>query len=87
MTDNETVFGKSLARFLIGLSDEEKQDFKFTTLEDVNVVIRNIQDEHGRQRKMRNMTRIRGFIEAMEQFGTVVDVMLNASNFIGFIWV
>lgn len=87
MAHNRTVFDKSLSRFLISLNDSEKQDFKYATLEDVNVAISNIQDEHGRQRKMRNMNRIRGFLEAMEQFGSVVEVILNTSNFIAFIWV
>lgn len=70
---NETVFQKSLSRFLVGLGHDEKQDFKFTTLQDVKCTIRDIQNEHGQQLQLRNMTRIRGFIEAMDQFGTVIE--------------
>ncbi|OBT70089.1 hypothetical protein VE03_00429 [Pseudogymnoascus sp. 23342-1-I1] len=89
MANNEpdkTIFEESRSRFLIGLTNSEKNDFKFTTLQGVHDAIDKIQDEHGSQRKMRNMTRIRGFIEAMEQYGTVIEVFLNVSDFIAFIW-
>jgi hypothetical protein len=82
----QDVSEESKSKFLIGLTKVEQEDFKFTTLQGVNDAIRVIQDEHGSQRKMRNMTRIRAFIEAMEQYGAVIEVFLNASEFIAFIW-
>jgi hypothetical protein len=60
--------------------------FSVCTLKDVRDAIQDIQREHGKEDKLRNMRRLSAFIEAMEQFGKVVDVLLNASEFICFVW-
>lgn len=35
---------------------------------------------------MRNLSRILGFLEAMKQFGAVVEVFLNTSDILAFVW-
>ncbi|CZR51266.1 uncharacterized protein PAC_01141 [Phialocephala subalpina] len=83
----ETIFYQTLERFKIGLNDHEKEDFGLTTLDEVNDIICEIQDEHASERKMQNMTRIQTFLEGMEQYGNVIEVFLNASVFVAFVWV
>lgn len=46
-----------------------------------------IQHQHGREGKLRNMKRAGKFIEAMTQFGQVIEVFVNANDFVCFIWV
>lgn len=46
-----------------------------------------IQKQHGREGKLRNMRRAGKFIEAMTQFGQVIEVFVNANDFVCFIWV
>jgi hypothetical protein len=84
---DQTIFHQSLERFKISLNEREKEDFKLTTLEEVEDVICKIQAEHVSERRMQNMTRIQGFLEGMEQFGNVVEIFLNASVFVAFVWV
>jgi hypothetical protein len=81
-----TGFQRVLAKFSTRLTPEEVQDFQFTTLNDVHQVIVNIQEQQARGRGMRNLTRVLRFVEAMDEFGKVVEVFLNTSSLLAFIW-
>ena len=83
----DSTFFRSLELFKIGLSDGEKNYFELTTLEEIHEVIDRIQDEQASKRTMQNMARIQGFLEGMEQYGHVIEVFLNVSVFVAFIWV
>lgn len=69
------------------LGPERKNDFQFSTLADLQFTVQEIQSKQGSERKMRNLTRLRSFIEAIEQYGKVIEVFLNTSEFVAFIWV
>lgn len=86
-TASDGGFQRALARFKNHLSPAEQEDFAVTSLEDVQRTIAQIQQTQGSQKKMRNLTRIKAFIEAMEQYGKVVEVFLNVSDIIAFVWV
>ena len=86
MTSIETGFRIALAKFSSGLSPKEVEDFHFTTLEDVQKVVVTIQHQQARRKEMMNLTRIQSFLEAMKSFGEVIEVFLNLSEFIPFIW-
>lgn len=45
-----------------------------------------IQQEQDGRKKMMNMCRIKACLETMKQFGTVVEVFLNVSDALAFIW-
>lgn len=84
---NDGGFQRALARFKSHLSPAEEESFGVTSLEDVQKEIVQIQKTQGDQRQMRNFTRIKAFVEVMEQYGKVVEVFLNASSILAFIWV
>src|SRR4051794_5983570 len=86
MATTEDTFRATLSNFKKRLTPREQDDFSFSTLEDVHKVIACIQSEHGSEKKMMNMTRLQSFLEAMDQFGQVIEVFLNASEFVAFIW-
>lgn len=86
-TGNGGAFQRALARFKSQLSLREQEKFGVTSLEDVQDTIAQIQSAQGSKRRMRNLTRLKGFIEAMEQYGQIVEVFLNVSEFIAFVWV
>ena len=86
-TGSGGAFQRALARFKSHLSPEEQENFGVTSLEDVQETIAQIQSAQGSKRRMRNLTRIKGFIEAMEQYGKIVEVFLNVSDIIAFVWV
>ena len=87
MIGNDGGFQRALARFKSHLSPAEQESFGFTSLEDVQKTIIQIQNTQGSQSQMRNLRRIKAFVEAMEQYGKVVEVFLNASSILAFVWV
>ena len=82
----EAGFRNALGSFTSGLSPAQIEDFRFTTLEDVYKVVVTIQAEQARRKEMMNLTRIQSFLEAMNHFGQDVEVFMNSSEFLPFIW-
>jgi hypothetical protein len=80
-------FSLSLKSFVDTLTEEQKNDFRFSTLEDFKTAAAAIQNLQGSGKKMRNLARLRCFLEAMEQYGKVIEVFVNTSELVGFIWV
>ena len=80
-------FRRALNRFLDEISQEQRDEFENCTLKDVHDTIEKIQAAHGSERRLRNMNRVRRFLEGMEQIGKVVDVFLNSTMYLGFVWV
>ena len=83
----ESEFTRTLRDFEKNLTDEQRDDFKFSTLDDLRATISTIQSKQGSERNMRNFTRMRAFLEAIEQYGKVIEVFANSSIFVAFIWV
>lgn len=81
------AFRKALDDFQSDLVHGDRDEFKYTTLEDLQRSILEIQEKHASDRKMKNMARLNSFLEAMQQYGRVIEVFLNTSAFIAFVWV
>jgi hypothetical protein len=81
------LFSLYLQSFVESLTDEQKNEFKFSTLEDFQAAIVAIQNRQSSVRKMRNLARLKCFLEAMDQYGKVIEVFVNASELVCFIWV
>ncbi|KAK6950757.1 hypothetical protein Daesc_007282 [Daldinia eschscholtzii] len=83
---NEEMFQRALIRFKQSLTPDLACEFSISSLADVKQVCMEIQKKNGNDGKLRHMGRLRGFIEAMEQFGKVIEVFVNASEIVCFIW-
>ena len=81
-----TGFNRVLSNFRARLTKTELDNFKFCNLKDVQQTIVNIQEHQEKRKEMMNFSRILGFLEAMDQFGKVVEVFLNSSEILCFIW-
>ncbi|OQV01238.1 NACHT domain-containing protein [Cladophialophora immunda] len=79
------LFQAELTKFKNRLSGEQLRSFKCTSLNDVKDAINEIQKRQEAKRELRNLTRIRGFLDAMEQFGNIIEVFNNTSDFVAFI--
>lgn len=79
-------FQRALKDFESRLKPSEKTQFKATTLDDLKVTILAIQSNQRSRKQMMHMGRIMSFLEAMEQFGKVIEVFLNVTNMLAFIW-
>jgi len=69
------------------LNESECEQFQFTELKDLESSMREIQDEQASKSRMRNMNRLRKFLEGMERYEKLIEVFLNASEFVAFVWV
>ncbi|CAF3523165.1 unnamed protein product [Fusarium graminearum] len=85
-TGSDPVFDKAAAKFKKRLTKDQAAKFANCTVDDVRDQIRDIQNRHGAQRRLRNMERISKFVEGMLQLGTVVEVFLNLHNTVALIW-
>jgi|SRR5579871_423470 len=81
-----SAFEVALSRFQNQLTEKERESFKVTELKDVKREIMDIQKKQESLKKVMDLTRIQGFLEAMDQFGKVIEVFLNTSNFVAFVW-
>jgi hypothetical protein len=81
------IFQNALDEFCKGLSQEELDKITLTSLVDLQICIKSIQDEHVNVRKSRDTTKLKAFLEAMEEYGKVIEVFLNASAVLCFVWV
>ena len=70
-----------------GLSAEEEAEFKIASLESLLIAIRKIQEDQERRRAMMYIARLEPFLKSMEQYGKVIEVFVNTSEIVAFIWV
>ena len=82
-----SVFQQALDDFRKGLREDDRNQIMYTTLDDLQRCILDIQNKHNTARRSRNMGRLKPFLEAMEQYGKVIEVFLNASQILCFVWV
>jgi molecular chaperone GrpE (heat shock protein) len=68
------------------LVTKELEELHCGSLSELQVVISRIQHEQRTQKKMMNFNRIKGFLEAMDQFEGTIKVFVNASDYVAFIW-
>ena len=82
----ENGFRAALRKFEARLKPEERAKCKVATLDELKTTVLAIQGEQRRRRELINMRRIQGFLEAMEQFGKVIEVFTNSSEMVAFVW-
>src|SRR5947207_3845785 len=83
----EKGFQDALSKFKLRLSPREYASFKFTTLKDLRQEVLRIQAKQALKSECMNLTRVEAFVEGFRQFGEVVEVFLNTSEFVAFVWV
>lgn len=84
--DPDAPFAKALVAFKAGLTPEQRNAFQIDNKQDVHDAIVEIQSRHGSSKKLRGMSRMSRFLEAMQQLEQVVSVFLNVSAAVAFIW-
>jgi hypothetical protein len=76
----------AVSRFRARLKGDELTGFKDTTYEQLCGEIMRIQSEQERNKKMINLSRIQSWLEAMQQFSKTIEVFLNVSDAVAFVW-
>jgi hypothetical protein len=78
-------FSHALRMFTESLSQEEKNDFRFSTFEELIDAIRTI--EQRSEKKVLSTHRLQPFLESMRQYIIVIETFVNGSQIHGVIWV
>jgi len=81
------IFEDALRDFKKGLSKKELAQFQWVDLKDVEETIKGIERDQKMKKKMQNLARIKPFLDGMKQYGKIIEVFLNTSNIISYIWV
>ena len=73
-------------RFKDQLSKPILEQFRRTSLDDLEHSLNAIQESQTKPRKLRAMVRLSKFLEAMKSLDEVVHVLLNSTKYLGFVW-
>ncbi|KAI0010504.1 hypothetical protein F4779DRAFT_577169 [Xylariaceae sp. FL0662B] len=81
-------FRKALDHFkrTAGLTRAEEDEFRMTSLGELKNCIQTIQRDQEQKRRMMYMKRLDPFLQTMEQYGKVIEVFVNTSDIVAFIW-
>jgi len=80
------AFRSALDNFRNRLTADELRTFQTTTYPQLCDELHDLQERQIRRREVMNLSRIAGFLEGMHQLGKTIEVFVNASNMVAFIW-
>ncbi|KAF2492653.1 hypothetical protein BU16DRAFT_551492 [Lophium mytilinum] len=86
-TSQRSAFDRTLEDFKKTLKKKDHNNFKMTTFNDLKKSVSEIQAKQHSQRRLQNLNRLKPFLEAIEQYGKVVEVFCNSNEFVAFVWV
>ncbi|KAL1608317.1 hypothetical protein SLS60_003257 [Paraconiothyrium brasiliense] len=76
----------AIRRFRARLTGTDLTAFRNTTYEELCREILRIQYEQEQTKSMVNLGRIQSFLEAMGQFSKIIEIFLNVSDMVAFVW-
>jgi len=81
-----TALTRAITEFRNKLTGTELTEFSTTTYEQLCKALLQVQDEQERRKEAMNLARIKSCLEAMHQFGQVIEIFLNVSDAVAFVW-
>jgi hypothetical protein len=81
-----TTFERELKSFKARLTQSEQSNFTDTTIEELHLTVASIQKTQLSERTNKNITRLRTFLEAIESITKILDLFVNISDFVAFVW-
>ncbi|KAJ5090487.1 hypothetical protein N7532_009171 [Penicillium argentinense] len=84
--NSSSAFEKALETFKGSLSKRDQNTFKAATFQDLQSSIDDLQRTQHGKRQTRWLKRLGPFLEAMDQWGKVVEVFCNSNEIVAFVW-
>ncbi|CAN9219825.1 unnamed protein product [Alternaria alternata] len=75
-----------MIRFRNRLNGTQLMEFKGTTHENLREELLKVQEKQEARLETMNLARIKHCLEAMHQFGQVIEIFLNVSDAVAFVW-
>jgi chemotaxis regulatin CheY-phosphate phosphatase CheZ len=69
------------------LSSQDKKEFLNTTLADVRLAALAIETEQAARKSIRNVRRIKPFLDTMESYSKIIEVLCQGYPPMSFVWV
>jgi 5'-deoxynucleotidase YfbR-like HD superfamily hydrolase len=86
MTIIEDSFKQVLEDFKKRLKPDEQARFSVATLDDLQNAVNNLQEHQRKSKAAQNLKRIEPFLQAMAQYKEIIEVFLNTSSLLCFVW-
>lgn len=86
MAKLEEQVQKASLKFKNRMEPEQLAEMQCHSLEELEKIIGGVQRQQRDQKRMRNLNRIRAFLEAMHQFEKTIIVFVNTADMVAFIW-
>ena len=80
------IFEAESRKFELRLTEKERAEFRSTSLEDVKTTIMQTQHSQVSTKNLMDSSRLKQFLEGMEQSALVIEVFANSSIYVGFVW-
>lgn len=81
------VFQDAYQRFKDVVTREDASSFVRFSLDDVKAALRDLERRQSESRSLRNLNRIMPFLDGLERYSKVVDILCNGTPFLPWIWV
>ncbi|KAJ3536177.1 hypothetical protein NM208_g5825 [Fusarium decemcellulare] len=84
----DAEFQQAVQRFKsqAALTGDELRDFQFSSLNDVQITLRTVQERQEKTRRLVFMKRIDPFLKTMTEYGKVIEIFVNSSDMLAFVW-
>lgn len=83
----QQLLERACQRFRDELTPQEDYEIQTTSWQDVQHTIVDIERQLAAQQCLRNLDRLSPYLNAVEGYGTVVEVFCNSSTFVPYVWV
>jgi len=81
-----TALTRAITEFRNKLTGTELTEFSTTTYKQLCTALMQVQNEQESRKEAMNLARIKSCLEAMHQFGQVIEIFLNVSDAVAFVW-
>ena len=78
---------QSCKRFRHEISDEDDKLIRTTSFDDVRVAIKQIETQLAARQSLRNLERLRPYVNAVERYSNAIDPLCNGVPLMPYIWV
>ncbi|KAF3002829.1 hypothetical protein E8E14_006733 [Neopestalotiopsis sp. 37M] len=82
----QSTLEKAIQKFR-KVAEEHGEQFSVASENDVKDQIEKIQDRYGSTKKLRSLGRLSRFLEAMNEIEKLVQIFLNVSEVVAFVWI
>ncbi len=87
LDQNARVFEMASEKLKQSISSTDAAVFQATVVEDVWKAAEEMQESQRQRKSLRNMRRVKPFLQGLEKYSKVIEVVCNGTSYLPWIWV